>query len=210
MARTIERRAALSALWRGGGHVIIATLLMAAPIQAQSADTRVPPPPGFVSFCVRFPDQCETPSGEPSDVSLTDERWQALRQVNTQVNESIWPEDDETHYGRPEYWTIPTDGYGDCDDYALTKRKELIDRGFPELALRMAVVNMPTSGRHAVLVVATNKGDFVLDNLTDDVVNPQRTPYTWIEEQSADNPREWVSLQPDPHDRERVAAGSIK
>lgn len=207
--RRAERGAAHAALWRWGAWLLAVTFVVASPLQAlppTPAGNLVPPPPGFMSFCVRFPHQCE--ASEPTTVSLTDERWHALRQVNTQVNESIWPQDDETHYGRPEYWNIPTDGYGDCDDYALTKRKELIDLGFPESALRMAVVNTPSNGRHAVLVVATNKGNYVLDNLTNDIVDPHQTPYTWVEEQSADNPRQWVSSQ--FTGGEIVAAGSIK
>ena len=48
--------------------------------------------------------------------------------------------DDQRHYGRAEYWNIPTDGYGDCEDYALTKRRDLIAAGFPAQALRIAVV----------------------------------------------------------------------
>jgi len=67
-------------------------------------------------------------------------------------------------------WTIPTDGYGNCKDYALAKRKDLAAAGFPILALRMAIVITPREKRHAVLTVATDKGDFVLDNLENDIV----------------------------------------
>lgn len=95
------------------------------------------------------------------------------------------------HYGRAEYWTIPTDGYGDCDDYALTKRKQLQEIGFPAAALRLAVVYSPRSQLHAVLTVATNKGDFVLDNLDDDIRPWNTTRYDWIEVQDAKDPMQW-------------------
>jgi predicted transglutaminase-like cysteine proteinase len=210
MCRT-ERRASYAPLWQRSTWLFAVAFATALPLRAQppaAADNLVPPPPGFMSFCVRFPDQCKASSDEPTAVRLTDDRWRALQQVNARVNQSIWPEDDETHYGRPEYWNIPTDDYGDCEDYALTKRKELIGRGFPEPALRMAIVNTPSNSRHAVLVVATNKGDYVLDNLTDDIVDSHQTPYTWLEEQSANNPRQWVSLQRPGWDQ--TAAGSVK
>lgn len=153
-------------------------------------------PAGFTSFCTRFPDQCTAGAQDKQQVTLDLKTWLLLINVNKSVNESIWPEDDSVHYGRAEYWTIPTDGYGDCDDYALTKRQKLQQAGLPELALRIAVVYSARSGRHAVLTVATDKGDLVLDNLTQDIVPWHATDYHWIERQDATNPMKWVSLQP--------------
>jgi predicted transglutaminase-like cysteine proteinase len=153
-------------------------------------------PAGFISFCVRFADQCQAPQDAPATITLTDEAWQTLKQVNAAVNASIWAEDDQAHYGRAEYWTIPTDGYGDCEDYALAKRKQLIGVGFPEPALRIAIVITPREARHAVLTVATDKGDYVLDNLSNAVVAWNATGYSWIERQDPRRPMTWVSLQP--------------
>lgn len=152
-------------------------------------------PSGFISFCIRFPDQCTKPKNAPSTIALTASTWRTLVQVNMAVNEAIWPETDEKHYGREDYWTIPTDGYGDCEDYALTKRKELIDAGLPEPALRMAVVVTPDEERHAVLTVATDKGDFVLDNLRNNIVAWNATGYTWIERQDPTRAMAWLSVQ---------------
>jgi predicted transglutaminase-like cysteine proteinase len=153
-------------------------------------------PAGFVGFCLRFASQCISAPGNATVVSLTDQNWQSLSRINRKVNSDIWPEEDEKHYGRSEYWTIPTDGLGDCDDYALTKRKALIDAGFPMPALRMAVVYSVQSGRHAVLTVKTDKGDLVLDNLRDDIVPWNATGFTWIERQAASDPMKWLALQP--------------
>ena len=152
-------------------------------------------PPGYVSFCIRFPDQCQATPNAPSSIQLSDAAWRTITKVNANINKSIWPEDDQTHYGRAEYWNIPTDGYGDCEDYALTKRKALIGEGFPQQALRIAVVDTPRNGRHAVLTVATDKGDFVLDNLRDEIVAWNATGYTWIERQDPKRPMGWVSLR---------------
>ena len=152
-------------------------------------------PPGYVSFCIRFADQCQATPNAPSSIPLTSTAWLTIKKVNANVNDAIWPEDDLRHYGRAEYWNIPTDGYGDCEDYALTKRKALIDQGFPQQALRIAVVDTPNNGRHAVLTVATDKGDFVLDNLREEIVSWNATGYTWIERQDPKRPMGWVSLR---------------
>lgn len=152
------------------------------------------PPAGFVSFCMRFQDQCAMPSNVSPVVIATPAVWQLLNRVNSQVNESITPEDDIQHYGRAEYWTIPTDGYGNCHDYALTKRKDLIEAGIPENALRMAVVKTWNGEGHAVLTVSTDRGDYVLDNLREGIVSWKDTDYTWLKRQAADNPWNWVAL----------------
>ena len=126
-------------------------------------------PAGFISFCIRFHDQCALPANAQSFVALTPAGWNLLAAVNTQTNSAITPEDDLEHYGRAEYWDIPKDGRGNCKHYALTKRKLLTDAGFPELALRIAIVLTRSGERHAVLTVATDRGDFVLDNLTGEI-----------------------------------------
>jgi predicted transglutaminase-like cysteine proteinase len=153
-------------------------------------------PPGFIGFCVRFADQCQLPPNASQTVPLTKDTLRTLKKVNYSVNSSIWPEDDSVHFGRAEYWTIATDGRGNCNDYALTKRKALIDAGLPAAALRIAIVNTPDGERHVVLTVATDQGDYVLDNLSDDVVMWNFTGYTWIERQDPTRPFGWVSLQP--------------
>lgn len=180
------------------------TDMLAAPVEPMPQSAPLPAsaslaaaPAGFISFCLRFADQCTAPAGTASNVVATAAVWQTLNQVNATVNTAISPQDDLDHYGRPEFWTIPTDGYGDCDDYALTKRQALIAAGLPELALRVAVVRTPDGSRHAVLTVSTDRGDFVLDNLRPAVLPWSETGYTWIERQAANNPWNWVALQSD-------------
>ena len=155
-----------------------------------------PVPAGFISFCLRFQGQCDNAPGTASAVLLTDDTWRTLNRINRSVNDAIWPQDDIVHYGRAEYWTIPTDGYGDCDDYAVTKRKALLDAGFPAPAVRLAIVETPRVTRHAVLTVSTDKGDFVLDSLRNDIVAWNATGFTWLERQDPMRPLAWVSLQP--------------
>lgn len=153
-------------------------------------------PAGYVSFCIRFVDQCQTSA--TNSVVLDNTVWKTLNQVNTSVNDAIWPEDDQRHYGRAEYWNIPTDGLGDCEDYALTKRKELAAAGYPISALRIAIVVTGQGERHAVLTVATDKGDLVLDNLNDDVKVWNSTGYRWIERQDPVHAMQWISIDSTP------------
>jgi predicted transglutaminase-like cysteine proteinase len=129
-------------------------------------------------------------------VALTQAVWDELQQVNDEINHAITPEDDLLHYGRAEYWTIPTDGRGDCEDYALTKRAGLIAAGVSPRALRMAVVKTWRGEGHAVLTVATDHGDYVLDNLVQNVWSWDNTGYQWIARQDPGNVWAWVSLSP--------------
>ncbi len=195
MGRAMVGVAVLAAVMLGGCAIPLQEQMPVASAMPQ-ATTPVPAPAGFISFCLRFGGQCQAAPGGASTVPLNARTWRTLAQINSGVNDAIWPQTDEAHYGRAEYWTIPTDGYGDCEDYAVTKRKELMDRGFPEAALRLAVVIDRNAQRHAVLTVTTDKGDLVLDNERNDIVSWNATGFTWIERQGASNPRTWVSLRP--------------
>jgi len=108
-------------------------------------------------------------------------------------------------YGVEEKWAIPTTA-GDCEDFALLKRKQLIDAGFSPSDLLMTVVLQPNGEGHAVLTVRTDRGDFVLDNMRNKVKLWSETEYTFLKRQSADDPARWVKIQ----DGRAVAVGSLK
>jgi len=169
-----------------------------APVQARfmSSGEAAAVPAGYVSFCIRFADQCQISATD--SIVLDNTTWKALNQITASVNDAIWPEEDQKHYGRAEYWNIPTDGLGDCEDYALTKRKELTAAGYPISALRIAIVVTRQGERHAVLTVATDKGDLVLDNLNDEVKGWNSTGYRWIERQDPVHAMQWVSVDENP------------
>src|SRR4051812_24698469 len=65
---------------------------------------------------------------------------QAASFAISEINHTIMPMTDRDHWGAEDRWDLPTDGYGDCEDYQLPKRKLLIDAGLPRRALRMTVV----------------------------------------------------------------------
>lgn len=106
-----------------------------------------------------------------------------LNRVNQGINMDIRPREDIEQYGVAEYWTLPltlegvTDG--DCEDYALEKRQALIEAGIPDTALFLAVGYSAMTGRHAVLMVSTDQGDYVLDNITPHILPWSQTAYSW-------------------------------
>ena len=111
-----------------------------------------------------MPKECAVTASEPRDVVLTAKVWKDLVRVNKWVNDSIAPITDMDHWGVVEKWSYPDDGYGDCEDYALLKRRMLVEAGWPREALLMTVVRERNGNGHAVLTVKTDKGEFVLDN----------------------------------------------
>jgi molybdopterin-guanine dinucleotide biosynthesis protein len=62
--------------------------------------------------------------------------------------------------------------------------------------LRLAVVYSIKTALHAVLTVATDKGDLVLDNANTAIMVWNATTYTWIMVQDKANPLVWDSLRP--------------
>jgi predicted transglutaminase-like cysteine proteinase len=151
------------------------------------------PPIGYVEMCARQPKECQALGGRKTRLSVSPERWKLISQVNAFVNGKIAPVSDEELYGKPEYWTIPTDA-GDCEDYLLLKKRYLEGLGFPSAALLITVVLDEKMQGHAVLTITTDKGDVVLDNRRNEVLHWTETGYVFLKRQSAEDPRQWVSL----------------
>lgn len=151
------------------------------------------PPPGFARFCLRWATQCAV-TKSPATIALQASVWATLNQINDRINATIAPESDAAHYGLVEYWTIPTDGYGDCEDYALAKRRALIAYGLPANALRIATAILPDGGAHTTLIVSTDRGAYVLDNLRRNILPWTDTGYVWIKRQAANDPNHWTMI----------------
>jgi predicted transglutaminase-like cysteine proteinase len=120
--------------------------------------------------------------------------------VNDQINAAIIPATDMQIYGVEERWarplkTMASRPRGNCKDYAMEKRARLIELGAPPESLSLALVDAPGFGRHVVLVVATETGDLVLDNLAPDLRRPDRTNYHWIAVQSGADLLNWSSAE---------------
>ncbi len=149
-------------------------------------------PIGHTEFCESFRTEC-APSGDAIPLQLTDARWRELIDVNRYVNRSIAPVTDLELYHRDEVWTLPT-AYGDCEDYVLLKRSELIRRGWPSGSLLVTVVFDEAGEGHAVLLAVTSRGELVLDNKTDAVRPWHETVYRYVKRQSETDPHRWVSV----------------
>jgi predicted transglutaminase-like cysteine proteinase len=170
---------------------------------------RTLPPVGFVGFCVRNPADCRKDRAKPVTIDMTPERWGLLYQVNTFVNGKIAPVSDQELFGEPEYWTYPTDA-GDCEDYVLLKKRHLESLGFSGAALLITVVLDETGGGHAVLLIETKDGDFVLDNRRNEIRLWSSINYRFLKRQSRRDPRVWVALTDVKSDGGEVASGDTQ
>ncbi|GJD37531.1 transglutaminase-like cysteine peptidase [Methylobacterium aerolatum] len=150
--------------------------------------------PGWADFCRREPAECTVDLAEPTVIPLTVAVWRTLRSVNARVNGRIKPMTDQAHWGLTDRWDFPDDGFGDCEDYQLLKRRMLAERGLPRRALLMTVVIDETNEGHAVLTVRTDRGDFILDNKTDEIRSWKRVPYSFVKRAGQEGTA-WVSLE---------------
>lgn len=149
----------------------------------------------------------EAEPAEPAalEVPLTagPELFTLLNRVNQSINQAIRPRDDIDQYGVEEFWALPLsmapDGQarqaqGDCEDYALEKRLALIAAGVPDEAMFLAVGHSIATGRHAVLVVRTDQGDYVLDNMTPYILPWNQTGYVWLSRQTPGDLLSWQHM----------------
>ena len=152
------------------------------------------PPIGWTEFCIEYAPECDTAPSVPRDVVLSTHALLELKRINVAVNSTIKPMTDMDHWGVVERWNYPDDGYGDCEDYALQKRKLLMEAGWPREALLMTVVRDQNGNGHAVLTVKSDRGEYILDNQTNDILSWEDTGYRFVKRQSQFDPNVWVSL----------------
>jgi predicted transglutaminase-like cysteine proteinase len=151
-------------------------------------------PIGWTEFCADNRRECETKPMEARDVVLTTAAWKDLVRINRWVNSKIKPLTDMEHWGVVERWSFPDDGYGDCEDYVLLKRRMLVQAGWPRQALLITVVRDNRGDGHAVLTVKTDKGELILDNQNEEILPWSETSYRFVKRQSQTDPNTWVSL----------------
>lgn len=151
-------------------------------------------PIAFMRFCLRYAEDCKVrPTASPhGPVKLTDERRDELVAVNRSVNRSIKPQENLKGVTAEEWLVSPRKG--DCNDYAVTKRHELLARGWPSRSLLLAEAIVASGEHHLVLVARTRDGDFVLDNLNWDVRPVAQIRYQWVRAQEPKNPKFWSKI----------------
>jgi predicted transglutaminase-like cysteine proteinase len=205
---------------------VIAVLLFELAVSASHAETRqlasvsdtpkattsapvlseARPPIGWIDFCTRRPDECDQAEVAARSVPLTRSNWAIITKINSMVNNRVRQAEDIAVYGVAEYWDYPDKNIGDCEDFALQKRKLLIGMGVPRQALLMTVVRDQEGLGHAVLTVVTDKGDFILDNKVNAVLAWVDTGYSFVKRQSRTQDDQWVRLG-DPAAIATTAAG---
>jgi predicted transglutaminase-like cysteine proteinase len=189
-------------LGRAAAAGVVASALLAMPATSSAEErpmfisigqaTRAPI--GWIEFCVEYDPECKTKPSQARDVMLSTQGWKDLERINQYVNTHVKPMTDMEHWGVVERWNYPDDGYGDCEDYVLQKRRMLMQAGWPREALLITVVRDKHGDGHAILTVKTDKGEYILDNQNDQILLWSDTGYRFVKRQSQSDPNVWVSL----------------
>jgi predicted transglutaminase-like cysteine proteinase len=194
-----------------GGGVAFGLLMMvasaasAAGSQSMLTGGLTSQPIGHYEFCKANPAECSVKLRDSGPLGLDDTLWSEIVAVNTHVNASVKPMNDYDIYGKDEVWAYPNKGVGDCEDYVLEKRRELVQKGISLSDLLITVVRKPDGEGHAVLTVRTDRGDFVLDNLNDRVKPWEATGYRYLKRQSTTHTGRWVTIR----DGDATLVGSV-
>ena len=99
--------------------------------------------------------------------------YKLAERINSDVNASVSYMSDSEQFGVPEFWCEARSGFDDCDGNALLKRALLKEQGFDEDKIHIATcwINyIADDTGHCVLIVETDKGQFILDNNLKDPV----------------------------------------
>lgn len=152
-------------------------------------------PIGHHMFCLEHKDECRPhqPRRQAAPLQLDHDLILAIAEVNTRINARLDPRSDMELYGKEEHWTYPVDA-GDCEDFALIKRRTLHEMGIDLSNLLLTVVRKRDGEGHAVLTLHTDRGDFILDNLNWRVVAWTDAPYTFVKRQSKIDPGAWIDI----------------
>ena len=167
---------------------------LGSPLSRIQFDAPALAPLAHTFFCLKYRDDCKVDktASSVSTVTLTSTRWAELERVNATVNRAIVPQP-STKGLAGEVWLISPKA-GECHDYAVTKRHELLALGWPEQDLLLAEVVTSWGEHHLVLVIRTSDGDFVADSLDPNIRLWSQTPYQWVRIQSPSNPLIWSTL----------------
>jgi predicted transglutaminase-like cysteine proteinase len=163
-------------------------------VERMKLETPVLAPMAHARFCIQYPEDCQVRrmAFRPHRMAPTPKLWAELITVNTEVNRHIIPERNERGLAGEEWLVAPA--RGDCNDYAVTKRHELLARAWPSRALLLAEVVISSGEHHLVLVVRTSEGDFLADNLNANIRPWLMARYQWVRVQSPRNPQSWATV----------------
>jgi predicted transglutaminase-like cysteine proteinase len=114
---------------------------------------------GWENFAERYSDFALVTNTSDTDIAYSSSLMADIDNINKQVNRTC-------NYMKDtgDQWNIMSDyGSGDCEDFALTKAKRLLDLGYPASALHLEIGYAQNGQGHAWLVVQTTSGDYILD-----------------------------------------------
>jgi len=178
---------------------VVATLMLAS---APSLEAGQPPdflrakqaidaPLGSSGLCSRYGWAC----ARIGRLNLSDaDALRLARGVNSAVNRQTRPISDRAQYGVDERWALPTTRGGDCEDVVLLKKKALMAQGMSPDRLLIATVLDRNRGSHAVLVLRTAAGDYVLDSLVGTIKPWRTTGYSFLKMQDPATPSRWNAI----------------
>ena len=150
-------------------------------------------PIGHYDYCKQYRHDCQILSKNRDAIKMSNELWNDLVKINSYTNEKIQPMTDWEAFNSEEVWQYPT-SVGDCEDYVLLKRYMLMRRGWPASSLLITVVRQENGEAHAVLTVRTNEADYILDNMTDEILPWNETPYVYLKRQSTKHSGRWSDI----------------
>ncbi|HEY3678878.1 MAG TPA: transglutaminase-like cysteine peptidase [Bradyrhizobium sp.] len=153
------------------------------------------PPVAHTIFCMHYPGECAETVGAASFFSSSAPAlYTALDTVNRHVNIAIRPIREKSGHILTNRWLLSPLS-GNCNDYAVSKRHELLLLGWPSWALLLAEVVLANGEHHLVLVANASGESFVLDNLKPGVVPlTEAADYRWLRIESPDDPKSWIAF----------------
>ena len=197
MASSGRKRQTLSRVLIAAGSMLAAGLWALPAFAAQPMLTGglTSQPIGHYEFCRANPVECNIRMRDSGPEHMSGTLWKQIVAVTVGVNAAVKPLNDIDIYGKDEVWAYPDNGVGDCEDYVLEKRRDLMRQGLSLSNLLITVVRKPDGEGHAVLTVRTDKGDFVLDNLTDSVREWHQSGYRFLKRQATNHTGRWVTIR---------------
>ena len=99
-----------------------------------------------------------------------------LAAVNSWTNARVRFVEDRVQYGQADYWASAQStlrrGAGDCEDIAIAKMQLLAAMGVPRSAMFLTIArDLARNADHAMLIVRSDTGTWLLDNATDEVLD---------------------------------------
>ncbi|WP_235216203.1 transglutaminase-like cysteine peptidase [Ruegeria halocynthiae] len=197
-----ELRAAFSRLVNSTGRMVAVSGIALGPLLLGSGAEATegafipsvagsPPPAGAQQLCREYNWAC---SGKSSSSMSSQQEMRLIKRVNQKVNSTTRSVTDQSQYRTSERWALPTSRGGDCEDFALLKKRDLIRAGVNPSKLLIATVLDTQRNSHAVLVYRSAAGDLVLDNLTNRIKPWTATRYLFLRMQNPQKPSSWVGV----------------